>query len=150
MDEPIATIVSISNGLAIALVERNAVCARCAAGKGCGAGLLQDKRMPARVEVAAPGSMQLRVGDQVTLSLDPQDLLSAALLAYGLPLAGVVSALSIGGLLANGPLGDATALGLAIAGLLAGLAMGRYRISRNRCLDRLVLKISARLPGVAA
>lgn len=149
MDEPIATIVSISNGLAIAMVERSAVCARCAAGKGCGAGLLGGRTTPARVEVAVPGSMQLLVGDRVTLSLDPADLLSAALLVYGLPLVGVVVALAIGGLVAEGPLNDAIALGLAIAGLLAGLLAGRYRINRNRCLERFVPKISGRAAGVA-
>lgn len=149
MDEPIATIVSISDGQVIALVERSTVCARCAAGKGCGAGLLGGKSSPARVEVKVPPSMQLQVGDRVSLSLDPADLLGAALLVYGLPLVGVVAALAIGGLVTNGPLGDVSALGLAITGLLAGLLAGRYRISRNRCLDRFVPKISGWAPSAA-
>ena len=147
MDYPVATIVSINNGLATVSVERSAVCARCASGKGCGAGLLSGKRKPARIEVPVPDAMHLLVGDRVKLTLAPADLLRASFLVYGLPLVGVVTALSFGWLASSGPLGDAKAIGLAIVGLLAGLLAGRDRIGRNRRLARFVPTISSRVPG---
>ena len=87
--------------------------------------------------------MALRVGDQVTLELSPDSLLKASFLVYGLPLFGVVAMLIIGWLVA-GPLSDTTAIALAIVGLLAGLATGRARLARNRCLERFVPSISSR------
>lgn len=145
MDSPVATIISINNGLATVSVERTVACARCAAGKGCGAGLLGGQRTPARLELPAPENMRLAVGDRVNLELLPANLLEASLLVYGLPLAGVVVALSAGWMIA-GTLSDAYAIVLAIAGLLAGWAAARYRIKRNRCLQRLVPKIAMRAP----
>jgi sigma-E factor negative regulatory protein RseC len=145
MDTPVATIISISNGLATVQVERAAACARCAAGKGCGAGLLGGRQSPARIELPAPEGVRLAVGDRVKLELAPANLLEASLLVYGLPLAGVVVALSAGWIVA-GALSDADAIVLAIGGLLAGLATGRYRIRRNRCLQRLVPRIAMRAP----
>ena len=145
MDSPVATIISINNGLATVSVERLVACARCAAGKGCGAGLLGSQRASARIELPAPDGMRLAIGDRVNLELRPADLLEASWLVYGLPLAGVVAALSVGWLIA-GALSDANAIVLAIAGLLAGLAAARYRISRNGCLRRLVPNITTRAP----
>ncbi len=143
MESPVATIISLNNGLATVSVDRTVACARCAAGKGCGAGLLGSQREPARIELPAPEGMRLAVGDRVNLELLPTNLLEAALLVYGLPLAGVLVALSAGWLIA-GALNDAHAIILAIAGLLAGLVAGRYRINRNRCLQRFVPRIAMR------
>lgn len=143
MDSPVATITSISNGMATVTVSRSVACARCAAGKGCGAGLLGGNPKPARLQVPLPEEMGLRVGDQVCLELSPESLLRASFLVYGLPLVGVVIALLIGWLVA-GPLPDTSAIGLAIVGLLTGLAVGRARIGRNRCLERFVPAISGR------
>ena len=145
MESQVATIISIDNGRATVSVERTVACARCAAGKGCGAGLLGGQRAAARIELPAPEGMRLAVGDRVILELLPADLLEAALLVYGLPLAGVVAALSVGWLIGGAP-GDAQAVVLAVAGLLMGLLAGRYRINRNRCLQRFVPKIAMRAP----
>lgn len=143
MDSPVATITSISNGMATVTVSRSVACARCAAGKGCGAGLLGGNPKPVRLQVPLPEEMGLQVGDQVCLELSPESLLRASFLVYGLPLVGVVIALLIGWLVA-GPLPDTSAIGLAIVGLLTGLAVGRARIGRNRCLERFVPAISGR------
>jgi sigma-E factor negative regulatory protein RseC len=145
MDSPVATIISIDNGLATVSVDRTVACARCAAGKGCGAGLLGGERTPAVIELPAPEGMRLAAGDRVSLELLPANLLEASLLVYGLPLAGVVAALTAGWMIA-GTLSDASAIVLAITGLLAGMAAARYRIHRNRCLQRLVPKIAMRAP----
>lgn len=145
MDSPVATIISISNGTAIVAVSRTVACARCAAGKGCGAGLFSGKSKPVNLEVPVPETLKLQVGDKVNLELSPDSLLRASFLVYGLPLIGVISALILGRLFA-GPLSDGYAVGLAIVGLVTGLIAGRARIGRNRCLEQFVPKISARAP----
>ena len=145
MDSPVATIISISNETAIVAVSRTVACARCAAGKGCGAGLLSGKSKPVNLEVPVPETLNLQVGDKVNLELSPDSLLRASFLVYGLPLIGVISTLILGRLFA-GPLSDGYAVGLAIVGLVTGLIAGRARIGRNRCLEQFVPKISARAP----
>lgn len=144
MDAPIATITSLSGGLATLSVARAEVCARCAAGKGCGAGLLGVDQTPAKIVVQVPESMNLDVGDQVTLELSPDSLLKASMLVYGLPLAGVLSILLLGWIVA-GPLSDALAVALALVGMLAGLITGRAKLGRNRCLEQFMPSISSRL-----
>jgi len=145
MDSPVATIISISNGKAIVAVSRTVACARCAAGKGCGAGLLSGKSKPVNLAVPVPETLDLQVGDKVILELSPDSLLRASFLVYGLPLIGLISALILGWLFA-GPLSDGYAVGLAIVGLVTGLLVGRARIGRNRCLEQFVPTISARVP----
>lgn len=146
MDSPVATIISISDGMATVTVSRSIACARCAAGKGCGAGLLSGKSKSARFVVPVPASMHLHAGDQVHLELSPESLLKASFLVYGLPLVGVIGALLFGWLVV-GPLGDASAIGLAVSGLVAGLLAGRMRIGRDQCLERFVPTIAGRSPS---
>jgi len=135
--------------MATVSVSRLVACARCAAGKGCGAGLLSGNKAPAEIQVQIPESMDLRVGDQVTLELSPDSLLKASFLVYGLPLLAVVAMLIIGWLVA-GPLNDVLAIALAIVGLLAGLVTGRARLGRNRCLEQFVPSISSRKTSPAS
>ena len=92
-----------------------------------------------------PASMHLHAGDQVHLELSPESLLKASFLVYGLPLVGVIGALLFGWLIV-GPLGDASAIGLAISGLVAGLLAGRMRIGRDQCLEQFVPTIAGRSP----
>ena len=127
------------------LASRAVACARCAAGKGCGAGLLSATESQAKLQVAAPESMLLKTGDEVVLELSPDKLLRASLLVYGLPLASLVTVLSIGWLVA-GPLTDGVAIGLGIGGLLAGLFVGRAWLGRERCLDEFLPRIAGRAP----
>jgi sigma-E factor negative regulatory protein RseC len=141
MQSPVATITSLSDGTATVSVSRLIACARCASGKGCGAGLLSGNQQPAEIEVRAPKSMGLRVGDTVTLELSPDSLLKASFLVYGLPLIGVVAMLLIGWAIAA-PLSDGTAMVLAVVGLVVGLAIGRKQIERTHCLAEFVPKIA--------
>jgi len=129
--------------MATVTVSRLVACARCAAGKGCGAGLLSGNPAPAEFQVQIPDSMALRVGDQVTLELSPDNLLKASFLVYGLPLVGVLTMLIIGWVVA-GPLSDVVAIALAVAGLLTGCVAGRARLGQNRCLEQFVPRISSR------
>ncbi len=121
-------------------VERVAACPRCAAGRGCGAGLISGSSRPALFEVSLSPHSSLNEGDLVKLTLEPSNLLRATWLVYGLPLAGIVL-MPVAGWLLERPLTDAAAIAYAIAGLAVGLFAGRWQLNRNDCLKQFVPKI---------
>ena len=99
----------------IASVERRTACARCLDGRGCGMGLL-GRRSDGAVTLKLPAPRQRpAVGSSVALAASP-GVLRAALVGYGLPLAGVLAGA------ASGPLAAA-------AGLAAGILVARLLAS---------------------
>lgn len=143
MDSAVGRIVAVTDGRATVSVDAAAVCARCAAGKGCGAGLLAGSNRPRHIEVEITPGTDFKAGDEVRLTLAPSHLLRAAMFAYGLPLGGVVIALGIAWYL-NRTLNDHIAVILAIGGLVAGVLFGRYYLNKDGCLKNLVPSVSAR------
>lgn len=126
---------SVTAGRAVVSVEGGAVCLRCAEGRGCGAGVYGQSRGERLVDARIPGGVHVDVGDTVRLVIAPRDLLGASLLAYGLPLAGLLlGALAAAGI-ASAP-GDAVAVALGGLGLGAGLVLGRWRLRRVGCVRR--------------
>ena len=116
-------------------------CARCASGRGCGADIGGDDGSPRRVRALIPDGYELEVGDDVRIELAPEHVLAAALIAYGMPLAGAVVGAGAGYLAG---LGDAGAATSALAGLTAGAVLGRARLRRDRSLRCLTPTIVAR------
>ena len=116
-------------------------CARCASGKGCGAGIGEMDGRPRRVNAVIPARYEIEVGDNVRIALAPDRVLAAALIVYGMPLAGGVVG-AVAGYLAG--LGDAGAATSALAGLAVGAILGRARLRRDRSLRRLTPTIVAR------
>jgi len=143
MESPVGRIVSIADGQATVSVDAAEVCARCAAGKGCGAGLLTGSNRTRIIEVQLSPGMEIEPGDEVKLSLAPSHLLRAAVLAYGLPLIGIVVALGVASIL-NQALDDHFAIALAISGLVMGGLLGRHFLNKEACLKNLVPTISER------
>ncbi len=143
MDSPVGRIVSIADGYATVSVDAAAICARCAAGKGCGAGLLTGSNRTRLIEVQLSPGMDLDAGDEVKLTLAPAHLLRAASLAYGLPLGGIVIALGAAWFL-NQSLDDLFAIALAIGGLLIGGFFSRHLLNKDACLKNLVPTVSER------
>ena len=143
MESPVGRIVSIADGQATVSVDAAEVCARCAAGKGCGAGLLTGSKRTRLIEVHLSAGMEIAAGDEVTLSLAPSHLLRAAVFAYGLPLVGIVIALALASLL-NQALDDRLAIALAISGLVGGGLLGRHFLNKDACLRNLVPTIAER------
>ncbi len=141
MQTPVGKIVSIGPGTATVAVERTAACPRCAAGKGCGAGLLSGSKRPAMLEVSLSPHLSLNEGDEVRLMLEPSHLLQATVLVYGLPLAGIVLMLVVGWVISR-PLSDPEAIAYAAAGLAAGFLTGRWQLNRQNCLKQFVPKIA--------
>jgi len=148
MDQASGKIISVSADTATVSVADTG-CARCAAGKGCGAGLLTGKTGFTEIEIQLPPGHHYRAGDAVTLSIASSSLLRAALLAYGLPLAGTVSALTIGWIV-MAPLSDLAAALIALAGLLAGFVTGRSQLRKDDWCKQFVPSIDRRADGATA
>lgn len=141
MPDPIATVISIADGKARVTIADRSTCPRCAAGKGCGAGIFGSARESVTLTVRVTSGLDVSTGDRVTLSLAPTDLVHAALFAYGAPLGGLLLASGMAYLLVD-PLTDALALGFSAFGLLAGGIAGRILARRDGCVSRMSPSIS--------
>ena len=150
MADPQGTIIEIirdGRGVrAIVAVEVAAVCSRCASGRGCGAGIFTARQGVRRLEVVLPDGGDLAEGDVVNIELAPGNVLRAALVVYGLPLAGAVAGAALAYAVA---LGDAGAAAAALGGLAAGATAGRHRVRDDSCLARFTPALSRRRPGSA-
>jgi len=117
-------------------------CARCAAGKGCGAGLLGGDGKRRRVDALLPGGMDIQEGDDVRIELAPDNVLQASLIVYGLPLMGAVAGAAIAYVAGAGDLGAALA---ALAGTAVGITAGHMRLRQAACLRRFTPTVAGRL-----
>ena len=86
--------------------------------------------------------MSLAEGDSVELVLASDNLLKAALIVYGMPLFGAITAAGLAYLL---QLGDSVAALAALTGLVIGLLIGRWLLSRGECLENFVPYVEKRL-----
>ncbi len=128
-----ATVVAVFDDGVTLDVDSAIACARCAAGKGCGAGFLARNRNQLVQARLLPG-VRVHEGQHVHIELAAQNLLRAALLAYGVPLLGAIAGASIAW--ATG-VGDVAAAIMAVVGIVAGLVVSRGRLRRESCLQRL-------------
>lgn len=143
MQSTLAQVLVVRDGHATVSVDGISACPRCAAGKGCGAGLQSGSAGNREFELPIDAGLQLVAGDVVQLSLSSTTLLRAAFYVYGLPLAGIVAALATVWLI-QGPPGDGVAVSVAAAGLAAGWLGGRSLLRGNRCLQQFQPEIVAR------
>ncbi|MEM8816264.1 MAG: SoxR reducing system RseC family protein [Pseudomonadota bacterium] len=102
-------------------------CPRCAEGRGCGAGVFGGPAEKRRLRLPVPDSGRFAEGDRVALEMPTRSLLDAALMAYGWPLAGLMSGAALAAALTGvgNPGGDGLAALLALAGLSLGLVLSR-------------------------
>lgn len=143
LQSPEAIVVAVGPGHATVTVDAAAVCERCAAGRGCGAGLLASRNVPKVVDVRVGTGLVLEVGDRVQLTLAPANLLRAAWLVYGLPLIAGVIAVLIASRIEPG--NDLVAALSGLLGLAAGALLGRRAMYRkNGCLRQFVPAVTAR------
>ena len=148
MTDPQGTIVQIirdgRGARAIVDVETAVACARCAAGRGCGAGLFAGRPGTRRLELAIAVDQGFEEGDVVALELAPGNVLRAALIVYGLPMAGAAIGAALAYMLA---LGDAVAAVTALVGLCAGALAGRQRLASESCLARFTPTLARAVKG---
>lgn len=125
-----ARVLRVERDVAWVQCESQSGCARCAAGEGCGAGLFSRllRQRLQEMPLALPDRLEnLAAGDHVLLGLSEAAVQNAALLAYGLPLAGVLLG-AFGGNLFPGD-DPGAALG-AVLGLVAGAWLARRLSTR--------------------
>jgi sigma-E factor negative regulatory protein RseC len=132
MNAPEARVVAAGSDFATVSVEAVAACARCAAGRGCGAGLLQQGRTRL-IEVSVAAGLDLEPGDRVRLELAPERILRAAWLAYGLPLLAMVLGVAFAAGMAQ-PVNDFVAVVAGAGGLAGGVVLGRGLLRKHACL----------------
>lgn len=146
MDNPHGTVLSLVDGTdgvrAVVSVEAAVACPRCAAGKGCGAGLFGSSAGARQVEASIPPGVEVAVNDVVEIVLAPDSLLRAALTVYGLPMLGAVIGAAVAYAMS---LGDAAAAIAAITGLAFGLALGRWRLGKAACLRQFLPMVARRV-----
>ena len=145
MESAIGRISALNGVVATVEVDSPVACQRCADGKGCGAGIFQTAEQPRRIDVRIPPGMTVRRGDTIELTIGPKFLLRAAMLAYGLPLAGVVLFPGLAWL-ATGSIADNMGIVLAVAGLAFGLILGRRILQRESVCEQFVPAIG-KSPG---
>jgi sigma-E factor negative regulatory protein RseC len=130
---------------AIVEVASAVVCARCESGKGCGAGLLGRQSKDRRVEAVVMENLSVENGDLVSIALAPRNILRAAMIVYGYPLAGAVAA----AILAYGTgLGDAYGALVSLIGLVTGIVLAKIRLGNSRCLRDFTPTVIDRTPPV--
>lgn len=143
METAIGRVSSLAAGTATVVVAAQLVCGRCAAGNGCGAGLVFSNDATRQFDVAIPAGMALSRGDRVNLRLAPNNLLRAAMIVYGLPLVLMVLAVVFAsGFDFFGS--DAATVLFAMGGLAAGFIIGRRLLARAGACDRFVPVIDGR------
>lgn len=124
--ESLVTVGSIVH--AEVLVDAAGACARCRAGRGCGAGVFAGAPRRRVIRLPVPAGERVTVGADVRILIPGESLLRATLLAYGLPLAGLLAGGMVG--IAIGAT-DAVAAVTAAAGLAAGIVAARARALRH-------------------
>jgi len=146
MESPQGQILSIhlndSPPHAVVEVAASIRCARCAAGKGCGAGIFGGDAKPRRIDALIAHDLNLAEGDRVRIELAPNNLLRASWIVYGLPLIGALTGAAGAWLSGTGDLGAAIA---ALAGAGVGMFAGRLRLQRSECLRAFTPVVTARI-----
>jgi len=139
MDNPTGRVLSLvdspDGARAVVAVQDLPACPRCAAGKGCGAGVFAVSDGERKVEARVPTNLVVSVADVVELSLAPDNVLRAAAIVYGIPLLGALA----GAVIAYGArAGDVGAAGAALLGLAVGLFFSRQKLRQADCLRRFI------------
>ncbi|NHA15257.1 SoxR reducing system RseC family protein [Thioalkalivibrio sp. XN279] len=137
-------VLQVEGEWALVACRRQVECARCAAGRGCGGGvlgkLLGDRLHQVR---AATGAVPVTPGDRVLIGLSEDAVLRAAAAVYLVPLlAALAGGVALGLVLPGGELGAVAGAGL---GLVLGLRWARgygERHGADATLQPVVLGLS--------
>ena len=136
MENPRGTVIALSSDAPARRARVEVLpgprCARCAAGRGCGAGLPGDGGRPRYVEARIASGVEVHEGDHVRLALEPESLLRASKLVYGLPLGGALLAAAAAHVAG---LADPAAVLAALLGVAGGFGIARRRLQLAGCLQ---------------
>jgi sigma-E factor negative regulatory protein RseC len=123
-------------------VKSAITCERCESGKGCGAGLLGKQGGDKYVEATLAAGIVVGDGDHVSLMLEPRNILRAAIIVYGYPLAGAVLAATVAFAIGWGDIAGAFA---ALTGIVIGILVARIRLRNRRYLRNFMPVVVDRL-----
>lgn len=119
-----ATVVEVRADVALVRCLSQSGCERCAAGKGCGGGVM-SRLLGDRLNLVsvATGGKSLRAGDEVLIGLHEQGLVQASAAVYLVPLVAAM----LGGVAAASAIGpgDAIVLSGTVVGFVGGLFWAR-------------------------
>jgi len=146
MNDPSGRVISVRStsvgDSALIEVDAGEICARCAAGKGCGAGLLGSGSRLRQINASVAENVHIDGGDYVRISLQPGNVLRAAIIVYAYPLAGAL----LGAIAANRlGLSDLSAAMAALAGIGFGLVLAKISLRNARCLSAFTPVVAERL-----
>ncbi len=116
-------------------------CARCEAGKGCGAGILGGGGRIREIDAELAPGLSVAVGDTVDIAMQSTRLLQAAVIAYGYPLAAGLSGAGVA--MAFGA-DDAVAAAVTLPSLLCGYFVAKLRLATGRCAEGMTPLITGR------
>jgi sigma-E factor negative regulatory protein RseC len=131
-----ATVVGIEGDQALVRVAAAGDCGACAARRACALAAVGDAGGPRLRVLRVANTMGAAEGDEVALGIADSALPTAALLAYLLPLAG---------LLGGAALAAATAAGDALVALGAGLGGGAGVLVARRLSARYTAQLAPRI-----
>lgn len=151
MIEEHAIVTSVEAGIAEVEIMRRSTCNACNARSGCGVSLLDQVlgRRPQRLLLT--NKIAARAGDEVIIGMPEAALLKAALAAYMLPLAGLLTGAIVGDLmLAEQTAGQEVPLLTGALGFVVGL-LGTRLYSRRLAADprwraQLLRRVTQSLP----
>ncbi|MBT8106705.1 MAG: SoxR reducing system RseC family protein [Gammaproteobacteria bacterium] len=144
MDTVQGTVLSVTHvddvSRAVLDVDPQQICARCAAGKGCGAGVFGSGAQRRQLTARVTDGLDVREGLTVEVAMGPGGLLKTASTAYGYPLVGGLAGTAAARV---AELGDTAAALAALAGLFSGFVVARRRLRQQGCLRDLQPVITA-------
>lgn len=147
MNQVEGTVVTLDSDGEHALIDVDAdICPRCAKGKGCGAGIFGSSGRSRRILANLPANVRVAVGDNVFLTISSRNILAAAAIVYGWPLA--AASLAVLFVYVWRP-GDVAAVVAALFGLSVGTLLARRRLRQQACLKRFVPTVTS-VPGSSA
>jgi sigma-E factor negative regulatory protein RseC len=118
-------IVALHEGQAWVATNRRGTCGSCALRAGCGQDLVARALGAGRQHLQVAASPELALHDEVEIAIPERGLLTAALLAYLVPLLSLLSGAALGHALG----GEVPAIAGALAGLAAGIGLARLLLS---------------------
>jgi len=128
MIEQKATVISRDIHQVWVEAERQSTCGQCQARKGCGTGLLAKHVGQRFSRIAVKTSQDLRVGQQVMVTIPEQALLSGAVMMYLLPLLLMFITAALARIANSGELVEIIA---GLSGLVAGFYFVKSRLKNK-------------------
>lgn len=147
--EGVARVVAADGGTVWLEPEPTGSCSGCMSAAVCGHGNGSSRRMASR-RFALANQYDLRVGERVVIGMSEASLLRASLVAYGLPLLGMIGAAITAQVMGagDGRAALATLGGLAVGLVLARLSAGKLS-ARGDLTPRYLRRATGPGPGEA-